>query len=142
MTWEEVRLSLRFHLTSIFLRCPSQGSADEDLVSVQLLSWSPPAEDLQSAVFNRPSPLPIATHQHGLQCVRAWASSHELRLLSSTPELPQPLRLECHVSAGGGAHDMLSTSSWRFTVVVDDRGVHMLDWLPRSLWPLTKSFGT
>ena len=34
---------------------------------------------------------------------------------------------------------MPTASTWRFSVIADDRGVHVLDWLPRQLWPLASA---
>jgi hypothetical protein len=97
------------------------------LEDVGLLSWSPsPAHD---------------TVNSGYVPVCAWPSRRELRALA--PETPQPLKIAAqseieHALAqsemgdeGEARCEMLVASTWRFTVVADDRGVNIFDWLPR-----------
>lgn len=106
--------------------------------SITLLSWSPRDTD-------RSSVAPGIDDPHCCRSVRAWAASSELRALNGTRG-PVTLYFERHAywwPFGQGPPPpqalMNCASNWRFTVISDDRGIHILDWLPRSAWPLANS---
>ena len=107
---------------------------------VELLSWTPAATS--AAVASTSSSATPAAWDGRADCarVRAWPASAELRALHEGGG-PSPLHFARREPAGAYGAPlaqalMQSASTWRFSVIADDRGVHVLDWLPRQLWPL------
>ena len=65
-----------------------------------------------------------------LGLLRGWPANKELRGLSGDSDAPIIFRFHRHASASC----LQSTASWRFVVVLDALGVHILDFLlPRAL---------
>jgi hypothetical protein len=116
------------------------GAPDE----LGLCVWSPPAvwpptPASPTEALREPWPPPMPAT---LRPVLAWPSSQELRSLRRCPERPRQVRLENRSAThffDASSSGLMVQATWRYTVVLDDRGVHILDWLPRALWPLARS---
>ena len=68
--------------------------------------------------------------------VCAMPASNELRALVGAGAEPPRVRLRFGEAYHHGV--MQSCSSWRFLVIVDASGVHILDFLPRTHWSLAR----